>query len=206
MAGGLFGGSKTTGSIPEWLEEPTKRMLARSEAIGQGGYMPWYGPDVAALDKAQVAAMRNTHDAANAFGMNADLPSIPGATDYGGGTWGYSSAPIFEAAQQALATNRPGQAEFYNSFFIDPITGQPGSNTYNPITGQPLTAGPDPYAGNDNSDNSGLPANMQPQDMHLPPMQGPPVAGGLFDTTGYDSAWDKFNGGGPGQSLFGGWF
>lgn len=79
MSGGLFGSTKSEGSIPGWLEEPTKRMLERSEAMAEVGYMPWRGPDVAALSPLERAAMENTATAANAFGMTT--PTASGANN-----------------------------------------------------------------------------------------------------------------------------
>ena len=41
---------------------------------------------------------------------------------------GYSSAPLFEQSVGLLEA-RPGQAEYLESFSVDPITGQPGSRS-----------------------------------------------------------------------------
>jgi hypothetical protein len=40
---------------------------------------------------------------------------------------GYSSAPLYQQAVDELAAKRPAQAQFIESFFIDPVTGQVGS-------------------------------------------------------------------------------
>lgn len=183
----LFGSSKSESSIPEWLKEPTMEMLQRSIDMGKTGYMPYAGPQVAALDPAQVAAMENTNSSAQAFGMNSAMPRIPDATDYGGGTWGYSSLPLYDQQQQWMEDNRPGQKSFYDSFFIDPQTGLPGANAqtqaeapqepYNPYAGPP---GGGIYAGGGGN-------------------VGDSAAGG-GGTGGYSGVGDMFNGGGPGQS------
>jgi hypothetical protein len=74
MGSALFGGSKTENKLPAWLEDSAKTMLDRSEAMGQTGYMPYAGAQVAALSPLQYAAMENTAGAANAFGMSTPQP------------------------------------------------------------------------------------------------------------------------------------
>ena len=138
----LFGSSSSTTEIPEWLQGPTEEMLQRSIDQSKVGYMPWAGPTVAAFDPAQVASMQNTNTAAQAFGMNAALPRINGATDYGNGMWGYSSMPLYDQQQSWMATNRPGQQQFFNDFFVDPVTGQAGRNMLAPVTTDMLMQGP----------------------------------------------------------------
>lgn len=125
----LFGGSKSTSEAPEWLRGPAEHMLNRSIQQDQVGYMPWRGPDIAAFDPAQVAAMQNTNAAANAFGMQSAMPRIPDAQDFGGGTWGYSGQGLYEDAMRRATEAAPGQMRYYNSFFVDPITGMPRENT-----------------------------------------------------------------------------
>lgn len=96
------------------------------------GYVPYYGPDVAALTPMQEAAMQNVAGAAGAFGLatptGAGVTGMPTATEYAGGIRGYSSAPMFEQAQAELARRRPAQKSYLDSFFIDPVTGQYGAN------------------------------------------------------------------------------
>lgn len=123
----LFGSSKTESSVPEWLEQPAREMLQRSIDMGKTGYMPYAGPQVAALDPAQIASMQNTNAAAGAFGLNQAMPNVPQATDFGGGMMGYSSMPLYQQQQDWMAQNRPGQKSFYDSFFVDPYTGGEGS-------------------------------------------------------------------------------
>lgn len=85
MGSALFGSSKETSELPPWLQESAEAMLDRSEALGQTGYMPYGGGQVAALSPLQYAAMQNTAAAANAFGM---------ATPQAGGDINAQSAPI----------------------------------------------------------------------------------------------------------------
>jgi hypothetical protein len=92
------GGSTTTSvEVPEYIEEAAKRNLNRAEGIANLGYVPYYGPDVAALTPLQEASMRNTASAAGAFGMAGagdPMAGMPEAQTFSGGVRGYSSAPI----------------------------------------------------------------------------------------------------------------
>jgi hypothetical protein len=120
-----FGGSETSEvKIPEWVVDPSKRAIARGEDAAALGYMPWMGPDVAAFTPTQEAAFNNNIGAAQAFGMAApSQPSMPQAQDYGGGMSGYSGYGMYDNIRNQYATANPGQAELYNSFFVNPQTG-----------------------------------------------------------------------------------
>jgi hypothetical protein len=125
------GGKQTTEvEIPEWLEAGGKDLLARAQEQSRIGYMPYYGPEVAALTGQQMGAMQNTQSAAQAFGMAAPDPmaGMPQAQDFGGGVMGYSSGPLFDKAKAELAQRNPGQFAAYEAQFIDPVTGKmPGA-------------------------------------------------------------------------------
>jgi len=132
MSGGKGGTKTSTVEIPEYIERAAQRNLNRAEQIAQMGYVPYYGPDVAAFTPMQEAAMQNVASAAGAFGLatptGASVTGMPTATEYAGGIRGYSSAPMFEQAQAELAARRPAQKSYIDSFFIDPVTGQYGAN------------------------------------------------------------------------------
>lgn len=124
------GGSSTTqAEIPDWIAEPAQRNIARAEASQQLGYMPYYGPDVAAFNPTQLAAMQANIGAAQTFGLApagmTAAQGMPAPTDFGGGMMGYSSGPLFELALAELMARRPGQVQAYNQLFVDPLTGQP---------------------------------------------------------------------------------
>lgn len=121
----LTGKKESSSSLPEWMAGPSKEMLQRSLDMSKVGYMPYAGPQVAALDPAQVASMYATDSSAQAFGMPSAIPRIQGPTDFGGGTFGYSSMPLYDQQQQWFAETRPGQKQFYDSMFVDPYTGLP---------------------------------------------------------------------------------
>mgnify|MGYP001433378942 CR=1 FL=1 len=132
MSGGKGGTKTSTVEIPEYIERAAQRNLNRAEQIAQMGYVPYYGPDVAAFTPMQEAAMQNVASAAGAFGLatptGASVTGMPTATEYAGGIRGYSSAPLFEQAQAELAARRPAQKSYIDSFFIDPVTGTYGAN------------------------------------------------------------------------------
>lgn len=137
MSGGKGGSTTSQVQIPEYIEAAAQRNLNKAERISQLGYVPYYGPDVAALTPMQQASMQNVAGAAGAFGLSAptgqDIYGMPAPTTYAGGVQGYSSAPMFEQAQAELARRRPAQKSYIDSFFIDPFTGTYGSNVQAPI-------------------------------------------------------------------------
>ena len=55
MAGGKGGSTTSSVSIPEYIEEAAKQNLAKAEGISQIGYVPYYGPSVAAFTPFQQA-------------------------------------------------------------------------------------------------------------------------------------------------------
>jgi len=136
MAGGKGGSTTSSVSIPEYIEEAAKQNLAKAEGISQIGYVPYYGPSVAAFTPFQQASFQQTADTASAFGLGPQTPmsqqdimgGMPAPTEYAGGVMGYSSQPLYQQAVDQLAAERPAQAQYIESFFIDPVTGQVGTN------------------------------------------------------------------------------
>lgn len=136
MSGGKGGSQTTEQTIPDWAKEPTIRNLARAEQAQQIGYQPYMGPDLAAFNPTQQAAMQSNIDAASAFGLNTPasvMEGMPAPQDFGGGVMGYSAFPIFEQAQQELAARNPEQQAIYDSLF----GGGAPATTYSPATGRP---------------------------------------------------------------------
>lgn len=124
------GGSTTSEvKVPEYIEAAAQRNLNRADRVAQLGYVPEYGPTVAAFTPMQQAAFQNTAGAAGAFGMAspASQQDIMGGmappTTYANGVQGYSSAPMYEQMVAELAAKRPGQKSYIDSFFIDPTSG-----------------------------------------------------------------------------------
>ena len=139
MSGGKGGSTSSSVEIPEYIEKAAQRNLNKAERISQLGYVPYYGPDVAAFTPMQQASFQNTANVANAFGMEtptsqSDIMGGMGApTQYAGGVSGYSSAPIYQQSLDELARQRPAQKSYMDSFFIDPYSGSYGSNAPMPI-------------------------------------------------------------------------
>lgn len=136
MSGGKGGSQTTEQTIPDWAKEPTIRNLARAETAQQIGYQPYMGPDLAAFNPTQQAAMQSNIDAASAFGLNTPasvMEGMPTPQDFGGGMMGYSAFPIFEQAQQELAARNPEQQAIYDSLF----GGGAPAPTYSAATGRP---------------------------------------------------------------------
>lgn len=126
MSGGGKGGkSKSEVKIPAWLEAGARQNMARANELAQIGYVPYYGPDVAAFSPMQQAAMQNTNDAAAAFGMRGGdaMAGMPAPQTFAGGVQGYSSAPMFQQSLDTLGAQRPGQFAALNAPFINPVTG-----------------------------------------------------------------------------------
>ena len=135
------GGSTTsTVAVPEYIEDAARRNLTEADKIRGLGFIPEYGPTVAAFTPMQEAAFQGTADLASAFGtpgrgmsMQDISGGMPAPTTYAGGVRGYSALPIYEQALEAFGQARPGQKRYAESFFIDPVTGLPGSNMQAPV-------------------------------------------------------------------------
>ena len=126
------GGSSTSVAVPEWLETAAKRNLGQADKISRLGPVPLsYGPTVADFTDAQYSGFNNTANTASAFGLNAPggySLGNPAATTYDNGVRALSAAPLFEGKMDAFAAARPAQKSYIDSFFIDPYSGQYGSN------------------------------------------------------------------------------
>jgi len=126
--GGGKGGSQTTKmEIPDWIAQPASRNLARAEAVQQLGYMPYSGPQIAAFNPTQQAAMQSNIGAAEAFGLLSPgslqpLQGMPAPQTYAGGMQGYSSMPLYDQAVAELQARNPGQMAAYNELFSNPIS------------------------------------------------------------------------------------
>lgn len=130
MSGGSKGGSRqTTSTLPAWVQAPAERNIARAEVAQKVGYMPFYGPDVAAFNPTQQAAFNSNISAAEAFGMipqgslTAMQGMAPTPNTYAGGLQAYSSGSLFDQALAELEARRPGQVAQYNKMFVNPFSG-----------------------------------------------------------------------------------
>lgn len=170
MGGGGKGGG-TTVEIPKWAEDAMRSNLTKAQGMSEIGYMPYYGPDVAAFTPMQEAAMQGAYDAAAAFGVGGAekggdaLAEIPEAKDFGNGIRGYSSGDLYEQARAEFEGRNPQQAAQYNKFFTPYGGGQAGAgfpSAYGGTDVPPptdLTSGGG-GAGGPGANNFGLPPNF----------------------------------------------
>jgi len=149
MSGGKGGSTSSSITIPDYIEEAARRNLAKAEDISRIGYVPYYGPDAAAFTPMQESAFQQTADVASAFGVGPQMSrqdimgGMAAPTEYAGGVRGYSAAPMYEQAVSELAARRPAQAEYLQSFFIDPLTGQAAAGYGQPALAPTFTQAPD---------------------------------------------------------------
>lgn len=131
------GGSTTSEvKVPEYIEAAAQRNLNRADKVSRLGYVPDYGPAVAAFTPMQQAAFQNVAGTADAFGMSTPtsqrdiMGGMDAPTTYANGVRGYSSAPLYEQMVSELAARRPAQKSYIDSFFIDPTS---GNYAYQPV-------------------------------------------------------------------------
>jgi len=186
------GGTSTSSTqIPAYLEDAVRENINRARDVSQIGYVPYYGPDVAAFSPMQQQSMRSTGNAASAFGLAPQgfdgTAGIPQAQTFAGGVQGYSSAPLYEQSLDNLFANAPAQYRAMSDMFVDPFTGARSRNDYgnaSPVMGmaRPSGNGNSPY-GND--------ANMahlaRTNNLNSEPDYQPSTNGG----TGYYSGGEK---------------
>lgn len=218
--GGGKGGKQTTKvEIPKWLERAAKQNLARADEIATLGYVPRFGPEVAAFSPMQQAAFANTGQAAGAFGLPGGgmtgMEGMPAPTQFAGGIQGYSSVPLYNETLSALQANAPGQYDFIRGMFIDPTTGAGPRNPFAPLTGGVSAYGDaaaatgsnnpfnrdDPYFDGGYWENRangvGTTGGRGMFDLY----EGPNLDGSAgYGVGGYTSFGDMFDRGGPGRS------
>lgn len=75
--------TQTTSNIPDWLQDPTKRMVARGETLSEQPYQAYQGDRIAGFTPAQEAAFQQIYgmQAPAQYGQAAS--SITGAQDFG---------------------------------------------------------------------------------------------------------------------------
>ncbi len=124
-------------TLPKFYETALQRQIGMAGDVSQTGYVPYYGPEVAAFSPMQQASFQGTDQMASAFGMptTGGQQYMPEAQTFAGGVQGYSSQPIYQQAVDTLAANRPAQAAQLESFTINPVTGAVGANA---ATQQPV--------------------------------------------------------------------
>ena len=134
-----LGGSSTTTveqELPKYMEDATKQAIKASQQAASIGYVPYMGPDVAAMTPMQMAAFDSTNAAASAYGLpTASSTGLPTATTYSNGMQGYSSYPMYQQAVEDFAKMYPGQYEAIMAMFVNPQTGAAPTYTKQPSSG-----------------------------------------------------------------------
>jgi len=149
MSGGGKGGKQSTKvEIPAWAEQAMQENLNRAKDMAQIGYMPYYGPDVAAFTPMQEMGMQSSMDAAAAFGLAPQgmdaMAGMPQAQEFAGGVRGYSSGDLFEQARREFEMRNPQQAAQYDQLFVPYGTEETNPNMQPQQNGIPYT---DPQTG-----------------------------------------------------------
>jgi hypothetical protein len=98
---------KSEVKAPAYLDKAAQQLIQRAMQTSRIGYVPYYGPDVAAMTPMQMASMRGTNQMAGAFGMpTANLSQgMPRAQNYGG-LMGYSSGGMSRPCRNGSAAIR----------------------------------------------------------------------------------------------------
>lgn len=202
MAGGK-GGSQSV-KVPKWVEEAGQRNLARANEIAQLGPVEYRGPDVAAFTPMQQAAFANTGAAAQAYGLSGGgmtgMEGMPVAQQMAGGGYGYSAAPIYDAALAELQATAPGQYDFIRNMFIDRVTGA------RPLAPFGTEAAMVAAGGGAGGGAGGVPVyEREGRDMNFTPNYGPGIDGyAALDALGRTFGGSNFGFGGMGPTgIFG---
>jgi hypothetical protein len=128
MAGG--GTNTSRPYVPKFAETGMQQIVGTATDLAPLGstYTPLYGPQVAALSPREQAAGQGIDMMSSAFGMptSGGQSYLPEAQNYGG-IQGYSARPMVEDMIGQFKAERPGQAEYIESFGIDPFSGEVGS-------------------------------------------------------------------------------
>jgi len=143
------GRTTTEVKVPEYLESAARGNIKLGNEISEIGYVPYYGPDVAAMTPMQMAAGDNIGAAASAFGLAMPTSTgagMPTATDYNGMS-AYSSGALYDQALAELQQRAPAQFEALRAMFIDPVTGKRegglGNKGGGAAASQPMQGGSD---------------------------------------------------------------
>lgn len=186
MSGGGKGGSTTSKvTIPAWLEDAARGNIAKANEIAQTGYVPYYGPDVAAMSPQQIAAMKGTNQAALAFGLDTADPmaGLPTPTTYENGMQGYSSGGLYDQAIAELKSRAPAQYDALMAPFINPVTGEGPAAPYGTADAMYPTAGQSAAAAGAQSGGKGSSYSSMKQDYGGPSYGGSGSGGGSLGST-----------------------
>lgn len=168
----LGGKTKETQQIDPALRDAALAQLDMARAVGQLGFVPYKGDTVAGFQPGQIAAMQNTNTGLEAFGLGTS--AVPAA----------GNLSPYAIYQQQLAQMDPGQREFIQSMFINPMTGAAPTQTFGPQTyyNAPQKESDERKRKSRSGGGSGS------------------SSAGASGSGGYTSVRDMFDGGGPGRS------
>ena len=127
-SGGGGGGSPTpqqvtttTSNIPDWLQAPTQRMVARGEALSNQPYQAYTGQKIAGFSPAQQEAFQQIYNLQAPGEYDAAGQTIAGATQFGAA--GAQQAMNYGAGQFAPAgTFGSAEAQQYMSPYQQAVT------------------------------------------------------------------------------------
>jgi len=121
MGSSASGSETSTTAVPQYLENASRYNLNRGVDASNIGYVPKYGPDVAALTPLQLASINNLSQNANAFGMAGGNVTggsgMPDPMQFAGGINAYSSAPAFQEMVSNLQANNPDKYNQIENYF-----------------------------------------------------------------------------------------
>ena len=129
----MGGSSKQTSKpyVPSYAETGMQQTIGMATDLAPlaDTYTPLYGPQVASFSPMGEASFQGTDMMAGAFGMptSGGQQYLPPAQTFDGGIQGYSARPMVEGMIDQFTEERPAQAEYRESFGIDPVTGEVGS-------------------------------------------------------------------------------
>jgi len=123
MSGGGKGSSTQTTQVklPPFLEKAATENISMADDVGRLGFMPNLGPTVAGFSPGQRAAMDNTNQAAQAFGMqqSGSVDDYMMGESFNDGA-AYGGAPVYD---QMLAGLSPEQRAAIMSFVSSDVGG-----------------------------------------------------------------------------------
>lgn len=103
-----MGSDTQSTELPSWVTDASQKNIKDAERIAALGYVPYIGPDVAALSSGERAAHKGNIKAAKAFGLPAGKinQDLPRARNYNG-VEAYSAFPMYAAALEELKNRYP---------------------------------------------------------------------------------------------------
>lgn len=142
--------------IPKWVEDLGRAQAQRAVELQEMGYMPYMGPEVAAVNPYEQAMASNVGGMASAFGLQApatmDMGGMPTVTQ--GGLTGYTSYPSYISSLERLKEQRPDMyAGLAGMTKYDPITGliNPDFQSNMPVFDAPVQSNMPVYSGDDDA-------------------------------------------------------